>query len=177
MCWLRLPQKRQTEYPPHYRSNQRLLVRSQELADLLWRRLQQQGALLEAMRGCRPFGFGNEGEWEPVRLNECFKVSPRLGSGGGREGGVCAVDYRGRVGAFFTQPAPSGNTRPRRRTTSTLSLSLPPLPVVLLWLAAAVLQVHSRHQVWMPSGRVLRCIGGRAVRVHAHDVSERPGRL
>ena len=59
-------------FPPEYRSNERVLGICQPLVDCLWSRLQQHLTRKEVIR-IRPVGFGNEGTWKPVRLNECCK--------------------------------------------------------------------------------------------------------
>ena len=59
-------------FPPDYRSNDRVLSICQPLVDTLWARLQGHLTRREVLR-IRPIGFGNEGTWKPIRLNECCK--------------------------------------------------------------------------------------------------------
>jgi hypothetical protein len=60
------------EFEDAYRSNQRILVLSEKLADLLWLRMAPHLERNDTLR-VRPMCFGNGGTWKPVRLNECFK--------------------------------------------------------------------------------------------------------
>ena len=59
-------------FDSEYRSNDRLLSISEELAEGLYRRLEPYLERRDIVR-IRPVGFGNEGTWKPHRLNECFK--------------------------------------------------------------------------------------------------------
>eukprot|EP01091_Cochliopodium_minus_P009855 TRINITY_DN2520_c0_g1_i1.p1 TRINITY_DN2520_c0_g1~~TRINITY_DN2520_c0_g1_i1.p1 ORF type:complete len:550 (-),score=139.63 TRINITY_DN2520_c0_g1_i1:318-1967(-) len=60
------------EFDKSYRSNDRSLVLSEKLAEILWERMKP--CFDENDFVCvRPMGFGNQGIWKPVRLNECFK--------------------------------------------------------------------------------------------------------
>ena len=59
-------------FPPKYRSNERVLAICQPLVDCLWERIQPHLSRREVIR-IRPIGFGNEGTWKPIRLNECCK--------------------------------------------------------------------------------------------------------
>lgn len=59
-------------FPPDYRSNDRLLSLSEPLVSCLWRRIEPFLTRREVVR-VRPIGFGNEGTWKPIRLNECCK--------------------------------------------------------------------------------------------------------
>jgi hypothetical protein len=59
-------------FDSEYRSNNRLLSISDNLAEGLYRRLEPHLERRDIVR-IRPVGFGNEGTWKPHRLNECFK--------------------------------------------------------------------------------------------------------
>jgi len=83
------------EYPPEYRSNERVLATSPELAARLWLRLKSVSSdlipptiltkiltifyrdhlVLSDVSGVVPFGFDQGGIWSPVGLNHCFKFS------------------------------------------------------------------------------------------------------
>ena len=59
-------------FETEYRSNDRLLSISEELAAGIYRRLEPYLERRDILR-IRPVGFGNQGTWKPRRLNECFK--------------------------------------------------------------------------------------------------------
>ena len=61
------------EFPSHYRINDRVLTLSQEMADALFARMEPLLTRSDVIR-IRPIGFGNEGTWRPIRLNECIKI-------------------------------------------------------------------------------------------------------
>lgn len=59
-------------FPVKYRSNDRILSICEPLVECLWKRIEPYLTRREVV--CiRPVGFGNEGTWRPVRLNECCK--------------------------------------------------------------------------------------------------------
>uniref|UniRef100_A0A7S0AXR4 Fe2OG dioxygenase domain-containing protein n=1 Tax=Pyrodinium bahamense TaxID=73915 RepID=A0A7S0AXR4_9DINO len=62
------------EYPEEYRSSDRVLWRSPQLAKALWARMLPH-CVEELSYGCRPMGFGNSGHWQPRGLNDVFKVA------------------------------------------------------------------------------------------------------
>jgi hypothetical protein len=63
-----------------YRSNDRVLVLDESLADSLWNRIRIMLNRSDIIR-VRPMCFGNGGTWKPTRLNECFKFN-RYKAGG-----------------------------------------------------------------------------------------------
>ena len=67
------------EYPATYRTNDRLVFRNPALSQALWARIVP---LLRAqdIAGARPSGYGTQGVWKPVGLNDVFKMS-RYGAG------------------------------------------------------------------------------------------------
>ena len=68
-----------SEYPATYRTNDRLVFRNPALSQALWARIVP---LLRAqdIAGARPSGYGTQGVWKPVGLNDVFKMS-RYGAG------------------------------------------------------------------------------------------------
>lgn len=66
--------KTSNEYPDDYRNSQRLMVDSQEWAEMWWKRLKpillSQG---EQFRFLRPVGFGSSGGWAPIGINSYFR--------------------------------------------------------------------------------------------------------
>ena len=63
-----------SDFDPEYRRGERVTAILPELAASLWARLKICLVRADALR-IRPIGFGNEGVWVPIRLNECFKFS------------------------------------------------------------------------------------------------------
>lgn len=61
------------KFPSGYRINDRILFLDEYIADGMWNRLEPCLSGADALR-IRPIGFGNEGKWLPIRLNECIKV-------------------------------------------------------------------------------------------------------
>ena len=59
-------------FPVKYRSNDRVLSVCNSLVECLWRRMEPFLTFKEVIY-IRPVGFGNEGTWEPSRLNEICK--------------------------------------------------------------------------------------------------------
>lgn len=68
------PQPVDWEYSPRYRSCRRSTVRCPELASALWERIQ---AVLRVddVALVRPFGFGTDGSWAPVGVNDVFRIT------------------------------------------------------------------------------------------------------
>jgi len=62
------------EYPADYRNNERIICISQEMANCLWPRIQQYLTPAD-IENIAPYGFGKEGIWLPVHLNEAFMIS------------------------------------------------------------------------------------------------------
>eukprot|EP01130_Rhizamoeba_saxonica_P003432 TRINITY_DN1456_c0_g1_i1.p1 TRINITY_DN1456_c0_g1~~TRINITY_DN1456_c0_g1_i1.p1 ORF type:complete len:553 (-),score=77.00 TRINITY_DN1456_c0_g1_i1:496-2133(-) len=62
------------EFVEEFRSNERLTIYNERLADLLWNRLK---LYLEEkdIIGVKPYGFGTGGTWKPIGLNPYFKFS------------------------------------------------------------------------------------------------------
>jgi len=52
-----------------------VLVKSFELADLLWKRMFSQQQYHTEFENVKPFGFGNEGIWVPTSVNEVVKFA------------------------------------------------------------------------------------------------------
>ena len=67
------------EYPENYRNNQRLITMNEDVAMNLFYRLIFHFEETELM-GVKPMGFGAEGIWKPVGLNDCFLFT-RYGQG------------------------------------------------------------------------------------------------
>ena len=61
------------QFPSYYRINDRVLTLSFEMADAIFARMEPLLTRNDVIR-IRPIGFGNEGTWRPIRLNECFKI-------------------------------------------------------------------------------------------------------
>jgi hypothetical protein len=61
------------EYPKEYRSNERVLVKSPALAKILWKKIEPY--CQKEFLNVKPFGFGNEGLWKPIGLNEVIKFA------------------------------------------------------------------------------------------------------
>lgn len=72
-----------TEFPQQERDNNRVLLNSEELASELWNRIKEFIYKIPNLKQLRPFGFNNQGTWEPCRLNSCFRfceyVAPSIG--------------------------------------------------------------------------------------------------
>lgn len=65
------------EFDPTFRNNERVMVKSQELSDIMWKRISPYFRRDDIFR-LIPIGFGNEGTWRPYRVNECIKFSKYL---------------------------------------------------------------------------------------------------
>eukprot|EP00049_Salpingoeca_infusionum_P005511 m.93018 g.93018 ORF g.93018 m.93018 type:complete len:791 (+) comp12994_c0_seq3:163-2535(+) len=65
-----------SEFPPDYRNNTRLIALNETFAHDLWTRIVPH--LETECISVRPCGFGNEGVWVPIRLNECIKFGRYL---------------------------------------------------------------------------------------------------
>ncbi|KAI6647682.1 hypothetical protein LOD99_8647 [Oopsacas minuta] len=61
------------KFPTYYRVNDRILTLSHEMADAIFARIEPLLTRHDVIR-IRPIGFGNEGTWRPIRLNECIKI-------------------------------------------------------------------------------------------------------
>ena len=61
------------QFPSYYRINDRVLTLSHEMADAIFNRIEPLLTRNDVIR-VRPIGFGNEGTWRPIRLNECIKI-------------------------------------------------------------------------------------------------------
>ena len=68
------------KFPAYYRVNDRVLTLSHEIADAIFSRIEPLLTRHDVIR-IRPIGFGNEGSWRPIRLNECIKIM-KYSSGG-----------------------------------------------------------------------------------------------
>jgi len=62
------------EYPADYRNNERIICISKEMANCLWPRIQRYLTPAD-IENIAPYGFGKEGIWLPVHLNEAFMIS------------------------------------------------------------------------------------------------------
>ena len=69
-----------SKFPAYYRVNDRVLTLSHEIANALFSRITPLLTRHDVIR-IRPIGFGNEGTWRPIRLNECIKIM-KYSSGG-----------------------------------------------------------------------------------------------
>eukprot|EP00164_Ancoracysta_twista_P001752 GFYU01002301.1.p1 GENE.GFYU01002301.1~~GFYU01002301.1.p1 ORF type:complete len:1052 (-),score=217.44 GFYU01002301.1:225-3380(-) len=66
------PEKVAHEYAKSYRDCSRITTKSPELADELWKRIAAH-LTIDDVRGVKPYGFGTDGEWVPVGINDCFR--------------------------------------------------------------------------------------------------------
>ena len=82
------------EYTPQYRDCERILLTSDEFAFDLWERLKPL-LTLDDLCEVKPFGFDNEGTWQPIGINECFRFT-KYSEGGHfnphRDGGFVRTD-------------------------------------------------------------------------------------
>ncbi|KAG2392053.1 hypothetical protein C9374_013538 [Naegleria lovaniensis] len=62
------------EYPKSYRNNERVLVISKKLANILWSRIRPY-LKAQDFKGVRPYGFDNNGTWVPSYINECLRFN------------------------------------------------------------------------------------------------------
>lgn len=62
------------EYPTSYRNNQRMIVINKQLARVLWQRMVPHLTAAD-VANVTPVGFGTEGIWVPVGLNDGFVLS------------------------------------------------------------------------------------------------------
>ena len=83
------------EYPQQYRSSERILLQSDELADLIWKQLQHH-LTSDDHNGVQPSGFGVSygSKWVPVTINPLLRCSRYLASADGkferhRDAGFC----------------------------------------------------------------------------------------
>jgi hypothetical protein len=63
-----------SEYPSSYRNNERLIIYSNELSGKMTEKLFPMMNQKD-IEYVSPIGFGSEGIWKPIRVNECFKFS------------------------------------------------------------------------------------------------------
>lgn len=62
------------EYAKEYRDCERVILQSNKLAEDLWNRIKPL-LVLEDLFEVKPFGFDNEGTWQPIGINECFRFT------------------------------------------------------------------------------------------------------
>eukprot|EP00026_Physarum_polycephalum_P003113 Phypoly_transcript_03122.p1 GENE.Phypoly_transcript_03122~~Phypoly_transcript_03122.p1 ORF type:complete len:808 (+),score=113.84 Phypoly_transcript_03122:95-2518(+) len=62
------------EYSKSYRDCDRVVVKDENLAQIIWQRLKS-CLTPDDFRGMRPFGFGNDGNWIPIGINECIRYT------------------------------------------------------------------------------------------------------
>lgn len=67
-------QSLKNEFPEEERNNRRIMVLNEELAALIWKRVEAHFDVDDVLF-IKPIGFGNEGCWRPSGLNECLKFS------------------------------------------------------------------------------------------------------
>jgi hypothetical protein len=64
----------QCQTPSQWRSNERVILKSSDLAHQVYSRLVPQFQHND-LKYLRPFGFDNSGVWKPTRVNDCVKIS------------------------------------------------------------------------------------------------------